>query len=428
MGYSGQYQSKVTHLPRPLVSTFYPSPTIFSDLKGFGLFTFINQKPRPRGLWEFVIFVQENRGMKIAGLFCCIWLFSACMPAEEDGYVYSEPGKTPPLYNLTTRFDREKMAQKALARADLIYRAGQPFTSDSLLQQALRYYRTSKPLPEISRVYFYLGVYYEREQRLEEALAACTLSERRLLAVDSSFVRDSVSRKIVALRQKIGEGRAENLQWKYRYQELRRESRNLERQLSIWRWLCIGLGLLLFTLAGVSRYRSVRRKRELFKSQLFIEQLQRAADELKEKSLRELDEKDEKLKDFFRLRVEMIKEFVGLSRKYANNLEKLKDKFSAMVSTDSFSPEDWALLQEGVNITGHGIIDYLRLTYPDLTEENLRYCALICAGFETDELAVLWGVNNDSIYKRRTRLRQKLGLEKTQDLKKFFDELIRRLA
>ena len=158
-----------------------------------------------------------------------------------------------------------------------------------------------------------------------------------------------------------------------------------------------------------------------------METTRHEAEELKEKLLRELDEKDNKLKEFFRLRVEMIKEFVELSRKYGNNLEKLKDKFSRMVSTDSFSPADWILLKEGVNIMGNGIIDHLQKTYPELTEENLRYCALICAGFETDELAILWDINNDSIYKRRTRLRQKLGLAKTQDIKKFFDSLITEL-
>ena len=149
---------------------------------------------------------------------------------------------------------------------------------------------------------------------------------------------------------------------------------------------------------------------------MFIERLQRAEDELKEKLIQKLDEKDNKLKDFFQHRVEMIKEFVALSRKYSNNVEKLKDNFKRMVSTDSFSPTDWNLLKEGVNIMGYGILDYLKTTFPDLTEENLRYCALICAGFETD-----------SIYKRRTRLRQKLGLEKNQDLKRFFENQIERL-
>lgn len=365
--------------------------------------------------------------MKIAILFFSLYLFSACMPAEK-GMDRLQPGKTPPLNELTGRFDREKGAREALLQADRLYRSGKKFTSDTLLRKALRYYRTSEQTPEPSRVYFYLGLYYQEHRRPEEALAAYTLSEQRLLPADSSFVRDSVVRKIAGLREQLGAGRAGSLQWKYRYENLQEGFFLLKKQVKMWRWLCIVLGIILLTLAGVARYRSVRRKRELFESQLFIERLQRAEDELKERLVRELDEKDVKLKDFFRLRVEMIKEFIGLSRKYGHNLEKLKDKFSRMVSTDSFSVEDWALLQEGVNITGHGIMDYLRRTYPDLTEENLRYCALICAGFETDELAILWGINNDSIYKRRTRLRQKLGLEKTQDLKKFFNELIQRLA
>lgn len=364
--------------------------------------------------------------MKIGCLIFLLWIVSACAPTESKK-VLQQPETAPPLYTFVERFNREKAARDALAQADRIYQSEHRFVSDSLLQKALRYYKTSPRAPELSRLYFYLGVYYEGERRTKDALAAYTLSERKLLPADSTFVRDSLNRKIKLLRQQMGEQRAENLQWKYQYEDIQRENALLKKQVKWWSMICAVLMVVLLTLAGVARYRSVRRKRELFESQLFIERLQRAEEELKEKMLRELDEKDGKLKDFFRLRVEMIKEFVSLSRKYGNNLEKLKDKFSRMVSTDSFSPDDWVLLQEGVNITGHGILDYLRRTYPELTEENLRYCALICAGFETDELAVLWGINNDSIYKRRTRLRQKLGLAKNQDLKSFFYDLMARL-
>lgn len=364
--------------------------------------------------------------MKVKYFFLFLCLFFACTSAKKEKPLQN-PAHRPPLQAMLNRFEREKAAGKALAVADRQYEREKTFTSDTLLLTSLRYYKTREYSPELARIYFYLGLYYEGKHRPEKALEAYTLSKEKLPFRDSSFPRKTLEKKLMEQRKQIGEPIAENLQWRYRYEDILEKAKELQSQTRAWQILCLVLSVLLLSIAGVSRYRSVRRRRELFRSQLFIERLQRAEEELKEKLTRELNEKDNKLKDFFRLRVEMIKEFVELSRKYSNNLEKLKDKFSQMVSTDSFSSEDWNLLQEGVNITGYGIVDHLRNTYPELTEENLRYCALICAGFETDELAILWGINNDSIYKRRTRLRQKLGLEKTQDLKKFFDELIRKL-
>ncbi len=353
-------------------------------------------------------------------------LLFGCVQPEDIGNEQHIKKKSS-LQIMVDRFNRKRPAKEALSKADNQYLTQKTFLSDTLIQIALRYYKNDEISPELARTYYYLGLYYEDKKLFQKALLAYTYAGDALPCEDDSFLRDKLDQKQFQLYALLGKNKTEEWQWKYRYENIRNKNIRLQKQLNIWRFFCVGSVFLLLFILGLARHRTNRRRRELFESQLFIERLQRAEEELKEKLLRELDEKDNKLKEFFRLRVEMIKEFVELSRKYGNNLEKLKDKFSRMVSTDSFSPADWILLKEGVNIMGNGIIDHLQKTYPELTEENLRYCALICAGFETDELAILWDINNDSIYKRRTRLRQKLGLAKTQDIKKFFDSLITEL-
>ncbi len=330
------------------------------------------------------------------------------------------------LQHLTDRFDRKTVARRILQEADRYY-PDLAHLSDSLLLIAIKYYKNQENSPDLSRLYYYLGICYETENRSPEALKAYLQSVNTLSAESDVFFKQDLDKRLHILQNQFGKQEVEDLQWKYRYLTAQTQVDSLSRQLKIWKTSSILLLLALCIIFFLSRYRASCRKRELFESQLFIERLQRAEDELKEKLVQKLDEKDNKLKDFFQHRVEMIKEFVALSKKYSNNVEKLKDNFKRMVSTDSFSPTDWNLLKEGVNIMGYGILDYLKTTFPDLTEENLRYCALICAGFETDELAILWDINNDSIYKRRTRLRQKLGLEKNQDLKRFFENQIERL-
>lgn len=361
----------------------------------------------------------------IVSLLLGLLLFG-CVQPEDTGNEQRIKKKSS-LQIMVDRFNRKKPAKEALSKADNQYLAQKPFLSDTLIQTALRYYRNDEISPELARTYYYLGLYYEDKKLFQKALLAYTYAGDALPYEDDSFLRDKLDQKQLQLYALLGKNKTEEWQWKYRYENIRNKNIRLHKQLNVWRSFCVGFAFLLLVVLGLARHRTNRRRRELFESQLFIERLQRAEEELKEKLFRELDEKDNKLKEFFRLRVEMIKEFVELSRKYGNNLEKLKDKFSRMVSTDSFSSTDWTLLKEGVNIMGNGIMEHLQTAYPELTEENLRYCALICAGFETDELAILWDIHNDSIYKRRTRLRQKLGLAKTQDLKKFFDGLIAEL-
>lgn len=364
--------------------------------------------------------------MKPSFLFRCVFILHFCLGVGSVRGYANLPQESP-IQNIAGRFQPGKSAAEALRMADRMYRAGQNFHSDSLLQKAFHYYERQKPCSELTRLYFYTGLFYEQRNQPAEALKRYTLAETNVALVPDSLFSPAIARKILALQQAVGKKTAEDLQWETRYTELLQQSDQWHAAARGWRTACIVLTFLLLAFAGISHYRTLYRKRELFKSQLFIERLQRAEEELKEKMSRQLHEKDGKLKDFFRLRVEMIKEFVEFSQKYANNPEKLRYKFQRTISTDSFSPTDWALLLEGVNITGNGIISYLKKNYPELTEENLHYCALICAGFETDELAVLWDVNNTSIYKRRTRLRQKLNLPQNQDLKKYFDELIARL-
>lgn len=358
--------------------------------------------------------------MKIVYTFFLLFLASYSLAQEPSS-------GTPPINRLANRLDRKGGAEKALQEIEKAHREQIPLYSDSLFLIALKYYERQEKSDALSKTYLYLGYYYQQRNLTENALSAFIKAENALPAGSSTGLSGEISTRIQELKTGRDSSRMEDMSWKYRYEANQQDVIQLKKQVRNWRTTALSLGIILTVLLLLFRYRWLERKRELFESQLFIEKLQRAEDELREKLSVRLSEKDNKLKDFFRQRVTQIKDFIELSIKYGNNYEKLKSKFSGMVSTDSFTEADWRLLREGVNIMGHGIMDCLEKNYPGLTEDNLRYCSLICAGFETDELAILWAINNDSIYKRRTRLRQKLNLEKTQDLKNFFDKLIQEL-
>ena len=63
-----------------------------------------------------------------------------------------------------------------------------------------------------------------------------------------------------------------------------------------------------------------------------------------------------------------------------------------------------------------GFYAKLKINYPDLTNQELRHCALIRLNLSNAECASLLGISPASIKVTRTRLRKKLNLENHQSL------------
>lgn len=78
------------------------------------------------------------------------------------------------------------------------------------------------------------------------------------------------------------------------------------------------------------------------------------------------------------------------------DVRKLREKLPDI----ELSPEDWQLLKEGLNISMNGVVECIENDYPDLTEDDRRYCYLYYARFSAQEIAVLLNVHLDSIYKK----------------------------
>lgn len=54
-----------------------------------------------------------------------------------------------------------------------------------------------------------------------------------------------------------------------------------------------------------------------------------------------------------------------------------------------------------------------------LTEKEIQLCCLLCAGFSTKEISVLTGQKVQTIYQRKTTIRQKLGMDEKEDINHF---------
>lgn len=83
------------------------------------------------------------------------------------------------------------------------------------------------------------------------------------------------------------------------------------------------------------------------------------------------------------------------------------------------SPEDWTELEEKVNQEHNHIIQTIKSTYPNLTNEDCQTIILILLGYRSGEISTLLNIEITSLKKRRQRLRQRLGLAEKDSLEEF---------
>lgn len=184
----------------------------------------------------------------------------------------------------------------------------------------------------------------------------------------------------------------------------------------------LGIVIVMFLIVvSVYQFLHSRKRKKLYEYRFLIQQLQISEANLKNLLEQQLEEKSEHLRIFFERRVDILKNLTGLA---LFDVRKLREKLPDI----ELSPEDWQLLKEGLNISMNGVVECIENDYPDLTEDDRRYCYLYYARFSAQEIAVLLNVHLDSIYKKRNRIRQRLHLENGVTLEDFLEELRRKFS
>jgi DNA-binding CsgD family transcriptional regulator/ligand-binding sensor domain-containing protein len=76
--------------------------------------------------------------------------------------------------------------------------------------------------------------------------------------------------------------------------------------------------------------------------------------------------------------------------------------------TDS---KDWSFFEQAFNNADKDFLDKIKLAHPDLTPNDLRFCAYLRLNLSSKEIAPLLNISTKSVETKRYRLRKKLGLE-----------------
>ncbi|WP_302364362.1 hypothetical protein [uncultured Alistipes sp.] len=114
---------------------------------------------------------------------------------------------------------------------------------------------------------------------------------------------------------------------------------------------------------------------------------------------------------------------------FANKPERFLRKFQDYVRESTSKEFAFSDLRYVVNKKFHGIVDYLKRTYPELSESDLDLCSMICFGFCSNSIRQIYAhTNPDSIYNKRSKLRTKLRLGPSIQIEGFISNLLVELS
>lgn len=123
-------------------------------------------------------------------------------------------------------------------------------------------------------------------------------------------------------------------------------------------------------------------------------------------------QKNEMLRDMRAQLEEIVKTTEGAPH---SSLKKLLKTIDESFRLD----KDWEEFKLYFEQIYTGFYAKLKVSYPDLTNQELRHCALIRLNLNNNECASILGISPNSIKVSRTRLRKKLNLESNQSLTDF---------
>ena len=82
-----------------------------------------------------------------------------------------------------------------------------------------------------------------------------------------------------------------------------------------------------------------------------------------------------------------------------------------LIDSNLNDAKDWSFFEQAFNNADKDFLDKVKLSHPDLSPNDLRFCAYLRLNLSSKEMAPLLNISIKSVETKRYRLRKKLGLE-----------------
>lgn len=119
------------------------------------------------------------------------------------------------------------------------------------------------------------------------------------------------------------------------------------------------------------------------------------------------------------IKEEVINQKNALGTQYPN---KYYDKLIRLLDENLSSEDDWAIFQTNFDRIHENFFRNLHTNFPDLTSNDLRFCAYLRLNLSSKDIAHLMNISLKGVEVGRYRIRKKIGLESTKSLTEFMIE------
>ncbi|MDO9153378.1 MAG: hypothetical protein Q7U47_06685 [Paludibacter sp.] len=108
-----------------------------------------------------------------------------------------------------------------------------------------------------------------------------------------------------------------------------------------------------------------------------------------------------------------------LGSQYPN---KYYDKLVRMLDQNLSSEDDWAIFQTNFDRIHENFFRNLHIKYPELTSNDLRFCAYLRLNLSSKDIAHLMNISLKGVEVARSRIRKKIGIPSSKSLTEFMIE------
>ncbi|MEM9673875.1 MAG: hypothetical protein AAF992_14890, partial [Bacteroidota bacterium] len=186
------------------------------------------------------------------------------------------------------------------------------------------------------------------------------------------------------------------------------------------------LGALAYLILSRQRLR-IKKNKEIYSAQQALTRAELENAKLKEAELsQELTFKSKELTSYtvnFIQKSELFEELKAelkqLRKARPDEVGKKINSLTRLVDQHTNIDRDWEEFRRFFEDVHHDFLEKLRDNYPDLTQGELKLCALLKLKMNMKEAASILGISPESVKTARYRLRKKLGLNKEDDLVDF---------
>ena len=116
---------------------------------------------------------------------------------------------------------------------------------------------------------------------------------------------------------------------------------------------------------------------------------------------------------------EVIHQKKMLGTQYPN---KYYDKLIHILDENISSEDDWVVFQSNFDRIHENFFRNLKTNYPELTSNDLRFCAYLRLNLTTKDIAHLMNITPKGVEVGRYRIRKKIGIPSNKSLTEFMIE------